>query len=163
MKSRTSEELSFALFRNTPRLALRFLPGFFWFFGSRQSAAFFCRPARFIDLAAAGNSQSIRRHVLRDGRTCGDVRTVPDAHGRDQGSIAADENFAPDRRRILVEAVVIAGNRARANIALRPDLRVAEVREVHGLSAFADRALLEFDKISDVRTGLQVIFRSEER
>ena len=60
-----------------------------------------------------------------------------------------------------MEAVVIAGNRARANIALRPDLRVAEVREVHGLSAFADRALLEFDKISDVRPGLQVIPRPQ--
>src|SRR5258708_7422345 len=112
MQSRTSEKSSFALFRSTPRLALRFVRGFLWFLGGGQLAAFFCGPAGLVDLAAAGDSQSIRRYVFRDGRTRGDVRTVPNAHGRDEGSIAADENFAADRGRILVKAVVIAGNRA---------------------------------------------------
>src|SRR6266436_7532301 len=161
MKTRTSQELSFALFRSTPRLALRFLRGFFWFFGSRQFTSLLGGPAWFVDLAAAGNSQSIRRHVLRDGRTCGDVGAIPDAHGRDQGSIAADENFAPDRRRILVEAVVIAGNRARADIALGPDLRIAQVGKVHGFGAFADGAFLEFDEIADAGPGFQVIVRAQ--
>src|SRR5260370_13923918 len=143
--------------------SLRFLRRLFWFLCGCQFAAFLRGPAGFVDLAATGNSQSVRRHVFRDGRTCGYVRAVTDAHGRHQGRVAADENFVSDRRRILVEAVVIAGNRARADVGLRSDLRVTQVREVHGLRAFADRALLEFNKIADARAGFQVIVRPQSR
>src|SRR5260370_18423665 len=122
MQSRTSEKLSFALFRSTPRLALRFLRGFLWFFGGGQFAALLCRPARFVDLAAAGDSQSIGGDIFRDGRTCGGVRAITDAHGRDQGSVAAAENFAAHPGPLLVEAVVISRNHARAYIALASDL-----------------------------------------
>src|SRR5260370_1568813 len=124
--------------------------------------ALFRGPARFVDLAAAGNSQSMRRHVFRNGRTCGDIRAVPDAHRRDEGCIAADKNFVPDRRRILMEAIIIAGNRARADVALRSDFRVAQVREVHGFGAFTDGAIFKFNEITDTRAGLQVIVRAKE-
>src|SRR6266851_5819836 len=162
MQSRTSEKLSFALFRSTPRFAPGGAArGFLRLFGGGQFAALLCRPARFVDLAAAGDSQSIGGDIFRDGRTCGDVRAITDAHGRDQGGIAADENFAADRGRILVEAVVIAGNRARADVALGSDLRIAQVRKVHRLGTFADRAFLEFDEIADAGPGFQVIVRAQ--
>jgi len=60
-----------------------------------------------------------------------------------------------------VEAVVIAGNRARTDVALRPNLRVAQVREMHGFGAFADGAFLEFHEIADTGTGFQVIVRPQ--
>src|SRR5260370_15502444 len=140
-------------------MAPRWLLGFF----GGMFTAIFRGPARFVDLAAAGNSQSMRRHVFRNGRTCGDIRAVPDAHRRDEGCIAADKNFVPDRRRILMEAIIIAGNRARADVALRSDFRVAQVREVHGFGAFADGAIFKFNEITDSRAGLQVIVRAKPR
>src|SRR5437879_2511462 len=162
-ESRTSEELSFALFRSAPGLALRSLRRTLWFLKGGQFTAFLCGPAGFIDLAPAGNSQSIRRHVFRDGRTGSDVGAVAHAHRRDQRRIAADEHFAPDRGGMLMKAVVIAGDRAGADIALRSDLGIAEVREVHGFCAFADRALFEFDEIADARASFQVIVWAKPR
>src|SRR5260370_13791170 len=161
--SRASAKLSFALFRSTPRLALRFLRGFLWLLRGGQFAAFFCGPARFVDLATAGDSQSIGGDIFRNCRTRGDVCAIANAHGRDEGSIAADENFIPNRRRILVEAVVIAGNCARTDVAFRSDLRIAQVREVHRLGAFADCAFLEFHEIADARTAFQMIVRAQSR
>src|SRR5439155_22567375 len=143
--------------------SLRFLRRFPSFLWGCQFTTPLRGPAWFVDLAPAGNSQAIRGHVFRDCRTRSDVRAVPDTHGRDQRRSAADENFVPDRRRILVEAVVIAGNRARADIALRSDLRIPQVGEVHGFRAFADGAFFEFDKIADTRTGFQVIVRPQSR
>src|SRR5712664_1809377 len=143
--------------------SLRFLRQLPWLLGSGQFAAFLRSPPGFVDLAAAGNSQSIRRHVFSNCRTCGDVCAVPDAHGRHQRGVAADEDFVPDRRWMLVEAVVIAGDRARADVALGSDLRVAQVREVHGLRAFADDAFLEFHKIADAHTGFQVTVLPQSR
>src|SRR5207244_1131289 len=52
---------------------------------------------------------------------------------------------------------------ARADVALRSDLGVAQIREVHGLGAFADGAFLELDEIADARAGFQVIVRSQPR
>src|SRR2546425_1047288 len=66
-------------------------------------------------------------------------------------------------RRVLVETVVIAGNRACADIALLSDFRVAQIRKVHGLRAFADGAFLEFNKIADARASFQVIVRTKPR
>src|SRR5712692_3422238 len=110
--------------------SLRFLRRLLWLLGSGKFTAFLRGPAGLVHLTAAGNSQSVRRHVFRDCRTCGDVGAITNPDGRHQRGVAADEDFVPDRRRILVEAVVIAGNRTRADVAFRSDLRVAQVREV---------------------------------
>ena len=85
------------------------------------------------------------------------------AHRRDERGIAADEHLITDGRRIFVEAVVVTGNRACADVALAPDLRVAQVGEVHSLGAFADGAFLQFDKIADTRVRLQMIIRPKAR
>src|SRR5213079_2856794 len=74
-----------------------------------------------------------------------------------------DKNLVPNRGRILVEAVVIAGNRARADVAFRSDLGVTQVREVHRFGTFADGAFLQFDEIANARAGLQVIVRAQPR
>src|SRR6266481_8409712 len=64
---------------------------------------------------------------------------------------------------MLVEAIIIASNRASADVALRSDLCVAQIRQMHGFGALADGAFLEFDKIADARTGFQVIVRPQSR
>src|SRR6266571_4581813 len=126
-KSRNSFAFLLALFRSAPGLALRSLRHTLWFLKGGQFAAFLRGPARFIDLAAARDSQSIRGDIFRNGRTRGDVSAVTHADGRHQRRVAADENLVPNRSRILVKAVVIARDRACADVALRSDFRVTQV------------------------------------
>src|SRR5437879_12439796 len=64
---------------------------------------------------------------------------------------------------MLAEAIIIASDRASADVALRSDLCVAEIGQMHGFGALGDGAFLEFDKIADARTGLQVIVRPQSR
>src|SRR5260370_12814554 len=60
-----------------------------------------------------------------------------------------------------MEVGVIGSNGAWVVIAFCSDLRVAQVREVHGLRAFTNRALLEFNEIADTRPGFQMIVRPQ--
>src|SRR5438445_10462724 len=64
---------------------------------------------------------------------------------------------------MLAEAIIIASDRASADVALRSDLCVAQIREMHGFGALADGAFLEFDKIADARTSFEVIVRPQSR
>src|SRR2546421_5620081 len=64
---------------------------------------------------------------------------------------------------MLAEAIIIASDRASADVALRSDLCVAQIGQMHGFGALADGAFLEFDKIADARTGFQVIVRPQSR
>ena len=73
-------------------------------------------PAGLIDLASTRDGERIRRNILGDDRSSGDVRAVANAHRRDQRGIAADKNAAADRGRVLRDAVVIARDRAGADI-----------------------------------------------
>src|SRR5258706_1569177 len=60
-------KLSSALFRGSTGFSFRC--GFLGFFGCGKLAALLRGPAGFVDLAAASDSQSIRRDVLRDRLT----------------------------------------------------------------------------------------------
>ena len=73
-------------------------------------------PAGLIHLAAASQRQGIGGNIFGDDRTGADVGAIADANRRDQGAIAADEDAAADRGRVLVHAVVIAGDGAGADV-----------------------------------------------
>ena len=65
---------------------------------------------------------------------------------------------------IFVKSIVIASDGACADVGLGADLRVAQVREVACLGAFAHRRLLQLDEIADVRAGFHMIVgRANER
>ena len=99
----------------------------------RPTASTSFGPAVLVLLAAARDARAPRGHVLRDRRPGGDVGARADADRRDQLRIAADEGAVVDDRRVLRRAVVVAGDRAGADVHLRADRRVAEVGEVVGL------------------------------
>src|SRR6267378_350690 len=141
-------------------LCSRLLP---WLLFGRQFAPALRGPAGFISLTAACDSQGIRRNVVRDRGTRGDIGAIADSNGGNQRGVTSDKNFVADVRRKFVEAVVVAGNRASADVCFRADLRIAKVGEVHRLGAFADSALLQLDEISDARIRFQVIVRAKTR
>ena len=95
-------------------------------------------------------------HVFGDRRSRGDVGALADAHRRDQLRVAADERAVLDDRRVLVRAVVVAGDRAGADVDLLADRRVAEVRQVVGLRPAPERRLLQLDEVADVRVFADV-------
>ena len=84
-------------------------------------------PAGDALLLAALDRQAVGLDVLGDHRSGADDRAVADRHRRDQARVGADERPRADHRPILAEAVIIAGDRARADVGARADLGVADV------------------------------------
>ena len=108
-------------------------------------------PAFFVGLLAARDRQRVGRHVLRDRRASRDIRSAPDPDRCNQLRVAADECAVFDHRRVLGDAVVVAGDRAGADVDVLADGGVAEVGEVARLRSAAERGFLQLDEVSDVR------------
>src|SRR5213078_199122 len=75
-------------------------------------------PAFDVALLAGADREGARRHVLADSRAGSDVGTRVHGDGRNQLGIAADEGAVLDHRRMLVRSVVVARDRARADVHL---------------------------------------------
>ena len=103
---------------------------------ARKRAA---QPANAL-LLAARDGQLVGRDILGDHRSRADDRAVADADRRDQRAVRADEGARADLGPIFAEAVVIAGDGARADVGFRADRRVADVAQVIGLGALAERS-----------------------
>jgi len=78
--------------------------------------------AGFFDLLAAGKGDGVRRDVAGDHRAGGDERALADHDRRHQRRVGADEGALPDPGLVLEEAVIIAGDRAGADIAAGADV-----------------------------------------
>src|SRR5690606_23439032 len=102
-------------------------------------------------LAAAGNRQSVGLNVLRHHAAGGDHGAVTDLHRRHQGRIRADEGAGADIGVILAETVVVAGDRAGADIGFGTDAGIADIGQVIDLGAGLDARLLHLDEIADMR------------
>src|SRR5262249_39697668 len=94
---------------------------------------FLFRPIFFYHLPAAGNAQSIRRNIVRDRGTGRYVSALADSYRRNQLAIAADKDVVFDDGLILSLAVIVAGDRAGADINPVPDFGVADVGQMSGL------------------------------
>jgi len=90
------------------------------------------------------------RDVLRYGRTGGRVSAGPDADRGHQIGIGADKSAGPDYSPVLVNPVVVAGYRARADVDLVPHLGVADVAVVVHLGAAAYVRFFHFREIADL-------------
>ena len=64
---------------------------------------------------------------------------------------------------VLVDAVVVAGDGASADVGAFADLRVAEIGEMAGLGAFAELRFLGFDEVADVRVLADLAAGAEVR
>ena len=73
-----------------------------------------------VPLLAARDRQRAGGHVLGDRRAGGDVGACADRHRRDQLRVAADERAVLDDGRMLLHAVVVAGNRAAPTLTRSP-------------------------------------------
>ena len=109
------------------------------------------RPAFLVLLSAARDAQRAGRHVLGDRRSGRHVGARADRHRRDELRVAADEDAVLDHRRVLVDPVVVARDRARADVHLLADRRVAEVGQVAGLRPAPEPGLLQLDEVADAR------------
>src|SRR5688572_4646443 len=63
--------------------------------------------ARLVLLLHARDRERIFRDVARHGRARGYIRVLSDLHRRHELRVAADERKIPDRRLVLLEAVVV--------------------------------------------------------
>jgi hypothetical protein len=78
------------------------------------------------------------------------VAPRPTRHRRDQLGVGADEGIVLDDRLELVGAVVVAGDRAGADVDAAADRRVADVGQMVGLGLRGDRAVLDLDEVADM-------------
>ena len=106
---------------------------------STHPSTFVCRDPR--------DRQRPFRNVFRDRRSGADVSAPAHRHPRDELRVAADEDALADRRLVLLDPVVVAGDDARADVRARSDVRVAQVRQVLGLDAVVQGGVLRLDEV----------------
>src|SRR5882672_5256262 len=126
-------------------------------------AAFFGGPPGFGGLAAAREAEGIRRNVLRNRGTGGNVGAVADFYRRNENGIASDKNAIADDRGKFIHAVVIAGNRSGADVGVRAQFGVADVTQVRNFAALADDRFFRLDKVSNARAFFQMGSRTNAR
>src|SRR3546814_65516 len=120
-------------------------------------------PARDRFLRRSRQGQLIGRGVA--GQCRAGTQGGAFAHGdrRHQLRVRTHEYIVFDDGAEFIDAVVIAGNRARADIDALADGRVANVREMVGLGCAAQRAFLDLDKIAHMRARPDVGPRTQAR
>ena len=111
------------------------------------------RPLPTFDghLLRARDGQLARRCITRDRAAGADRRALAHGDRRHQLAVGADESVVVDDGLVLVGAVVVAGDRACADIHVAADRRIAEIAQMVGLGALAQRRILGFDEVADVR------------
>jgi hypothetical protein len=107
---------------------------------------------------ASGNTGDfrVRRHILRDYGAGAGGGFPADADGGDEHGVAANESTIFDHGLMLVLAVVVAGDGARADIHVRAHRCVADVAEVTGAATGPDARGFDLDEIPDVHAGLEM-------
>src|SRR5690606_32292162 len=118
------------------------------------------RPAALdpsLDVALTGprDRHGARRDVLDDHRARGRVGAVAHLHGRDDHVVAADPHVRADHAAVLVDAVVVHEDRARADVGSLADLGVADVRQVRDLRPLAQVGVLGLDVGADLGLARQ--------
>src|SRR5262245_35103125 len=102
-------------------------------------------PPLLRHLRASLDGERIRRHILRDHRARADVGALADGQRGHHADVGSDERPVPDLGLGLREAVVVARDRAGADVHAVADGRIADVRQVVGLAAPSNARLLDLD------------------
>src|SRR5487761_594957 len=118
-------------------------------------------------LPRAAQGERVGRHVVGDDAAGGDHRARTDSQWSDQGRIGADEHALADVGAEFLDAVVIAGDGAGADVAALAHRAVAEIGQMVRLDARRQARILHLDEIADVdlvgklRTGTQARKRTD--
>ena len=107
-------------------------------------------PVRHNSVLAAAHGQGAGLYVLAYRGAGGDGGAGVDGEGGDEFGVGADEYVITDDGFVLLNAVVVTGNGAGADVDPCSDLAVADVAEMVGLGALAQGRLFYFDKITDM-------------
>ena len=102
------------------------------------------------------HDESIFRDVLGHDRTCAGARPIAELDRSDKHRIRTDKYILTDFRWILFLTIVVGGDRPGADIRIRTDGRVANIREVSHLDAFAQRGILHFTEVPHMDMALQM-------
>ena len=107
-------------------------------------------PAGFCGLAAASQRQSSGGNVFGNAGASSNVSAVADGDWGDQGGVGTDENAVADGGLVLVDAVVITGDGASADVDVCSDVGVAEVVEVVRLGGATEANILGLNEVANV-------------
>src|ERR1039458_10788814 len=140
------------------------LPTFFFL-----RPAFCPRPSLFHALSRPPERQRVRRHIFGDATGGGDIGAASNFYRSDQRGVAANEHAIFDHGLLLVHAIVIAGDGARADVDAFADFRVAQIAEVICLRPLTELDFLGLDEVAHVSafaylaSGAQMRIRSQHR
>src|SRR5262249_35711520 len=104
-------------------------------------------------LAFARDGQPVGRYVVRDHRAGRDIGTVADADRRHQRCVRTYESTLADISAVFGHTIVVADDRAGAEVCAGTEPRVADIGEMVGLGAVLDHRLLDLDEVADVHLG----------
>ena len=102
----------------------------------------------YLPSAAYGELPLGRR--TRKRCSCADCGAAPNCDRSNQLGAGTNESIVPDHCSEFVDAVVIASNRAGADIDARTNISVADVCLVIDFRTGTDRRLLHFNKVADM-------------
>src|SRR4029077_14841114 len=118
--------------------------------GGHGFALRFC-PTLFRSLASAPKRKRILGHIFSDDGGRPDVGAFADLYRGNQRAVAADEDVVANFGLVLVDAIVIARNRAGSHVHARADVSIAEIGKMVCLRPLPQFDLLGLHKIAHVR------------
>src|SRR5882724_652007 len=121
----------------------------------RRSAAGFHLTISLGSALAIGLLGPLQRHrivgyIAGNDRARTDVSAAADLDRRHQRGIGADECAGADLGLVLCEAVIVAGDGARADIGIGADMGIADIAEMVDLDAGLKRRRLGLNEIADL-------------
>ena len=109
------------------------------------------------------------RHIFRNHGAGAGARTAADSDRRHQHCARSYERAVADDGHVFVLSVIVAGNRAGADVHIATDFRIADVAEMTNVCALPDNAVLDFNEIAhcyavgEFRAGAQATRRADSR
>src|SRR5205807_3155667 len=117
----------------------------------------------FRSLASAPKRKRILGHIFSDAGGRPDVGAFADLYRGNQRAVAAHEDVIANFRFVLVDAVIIARNRAGSHVHARADVSIAEIAKMVCLRPLPQFDLLGLHKIAHVRAFSDLAARTQVR
>ena len=91
----------------------------------------------------------IGRGILADHAAGADGGALTDTDRRNQSGIGADKSLCTNLGTVLVDAIIVAGDGAGAQVGPFTDQCITDITEVTGLGAGLEAGLLDLNEIAD--------------
>src|ERR1700732_4353548 len=116
---------------------------------ARFDVAISLGPVLAIGLLAALHGDATVGNLAVNPRAGADIGAAADLDRRHQRGVGADERAGADLGLVLCEAIIVAGDSARADIGVDADMGIADIAEMVDLDAGLKRRRLGLDEIAD--------------